>query len=309
MLRELLNNSPDIWISDIESDFIPRYTRTIARFGDLHERANFARCAEELGRTRAFWYWTQRGITIDTQRWYDACASYDWPGVLEGLFHCVHEQEIPHPSRPWDQTLWGDKTPAYMTDVPLLAALFPHARFVHLIRDPRDCGLSAEQAWGSAPLRTAQEWADRVRGCRAAGRDLGPERYLEVRYEDLISDVTGKLTEIFDFLGVPTPADAGRFLRVPENLGAARGAAHVVAANQHKWKTRMAPALRQRVERVTGDLLDDLGYEREHPSVPTRRLSTPRMSAYRLHDAWRQLQFRRHEQGGWIRGIRFLLVR
>jgi len=309
MLRELLNNSPDIWISDIESDFIPRFTRTIERFGDLQERTNFERCAEELGRTRAFWYWTGRGITIDTQRWYDRCRSHDWAGVLEGLFHCVHEQEISDSPRPWPEILWGDKTPAYMMDVPLLATLFPQARFVHLIRDPRDCGLSAEQAWGSAPLRTAQKWADRVRACRTAGKTLGPERYLEVRYEDLISDVTGKLAELFDFLGVPTPADAGRFLRVPENLGAARGAAHVVAANQQKWKTRMPATLQKKIERVAGDLLDDLGYDREHPQVPTQRLSWLQMNAYFVRDAWRQLAVTRHEQGGWIRGLRFLLVR
>jgi hypothetical protein len=33
------------------------------------------------------------------------------------------------------------------------------------------------------------------------------------------------------------------------------------------------------------------------------------MAAYRLADAWRQLRFRRKEQGGWMRGLRFLLAR
>jgi len=309
MLRELLNKSPHIWISDIETDFIPAFTTTIDRFGDLRDRDNFGRCAEALGRTRAFWYWTRRGITIDTQRWYEACSSHDWPGVLEGLFHCVHEGEIPTPPRPWSEILWGDKTPAYMTEVPLLARLFPHARFVHLIRDPRDCSLSAEQAWGSAPVRYSQRWADRIRACRAAGRALGPKRYMEIRYEDLISDVAGKLAEIFGFLGLPTPADAGEFLRVPENLGAARGANRVMVGNQQKWKTRMPPSIRKRIERHTGDLLDALGYEREYPTLPTRRLSVIEMEAYRVRDAWRHLRFQRRELGSWTRGLRYLLMR
>jgi hypothetical protein len=34
MLRELLNASPDIWISDVESHFVPKFTRVIDRFGD-----------------------------------------------------------------------------------------------------------------------------------------------------------------------------------------------------------------------------------------------------------------------------------
>jgi hypothetical protein len=196
-----------------------------------------------------------------------------------------------------------------MGEIPLLAALFPAARFVHLVRDPRDCVLSTESAWGNTPLRTAQEWATRVRLCRSAGRALAPGRYLELRYEDLTADVRTSLGRVFEFLGVPMPEDAGRLLRVPENLGLAKGAREVVAGNTQKWKTAMSPALRREVEALTGDLLDVYGYEREHPGLPTRSLSRPRLEAYRVRDAWRQLRFRRRELGSWTEAVRFLLAR
>lgn len=309
MLRELLNRSPDVWISAVESHFIPRFTRELGRYGDLGRREHFDRLAHDLRGTRAFWHWNRRGVEVHGDRWWSLCRTRDWPGVLEALFRCVHEQEIVHAPKPWEEVLWGDKTPAYMGELPLLARLYPDARFVHLVRDPRDCVLSAEDAWGNTPVRTAQEWADRVRACRAAGAALGRERFHELRYEDLVTDVRGRLGGVFDFLGLPTPPDAGQFLRVPENLGSARGAGEVVTRNRQKWKQKMSPALRRRVERVTGDLLDAYGYEREHPGVPTRRLPAVQMTAYRLRDAWRQLQFRRKEQGGWVRGLRFLLAR
>ncbi len=307
MLRELLNRSPEIWISAVESHFIPRITRDLSRYGDLRDRVNFDRLAGALRSTRAFWHWSQRGVHIDPDRWYGLCRTHDWPGVLEALFCCAYEQEMPAPRRAWESILWGDKTPAYLTELPLLAALYPRARFVHIVRDPRDCALSSLDAWGSTPVRTAQEWADRVRTCRAAGARLGPARFHELRYEDLLSDVRGRLGALFEFLGVPTPADAGRFLRVPENLGAARGSAQVVAANRQKWKSGMTPALRHRIEGVTGDLLDALAYEREHPGLPTRRVPAAHLAAYRALDAWRQLRLRRTEQGGWVRGLRSLL--
>jgi hypothetical protein len=309
MLRELLNASADLWLSDIESHFIPRFTRIVGRFGDLAERRNFERLTDALRRTRAFWQWEHRGVHVDTHEWYETCRSHDWPGVVEGLFHCVHRREIADPRRPWETIVWGDKTPAYMTEIPLLAALYPQARFIHLVRDPRDCCLSAEQAWGDSPLRTAQQWAARTRSCRTAGRTLGPERYLELRYERLVSDVSGQLGRLFDFLGVPTPPDAGRLFRVPENLGAARGERRVVAGNTQKWKRRMPPALRRRVEGITGDLLDELGYEREHPGLATRRLSALVLALYRARDAWRQLRFRRRTLGGWAEAVRFLMAR
>lgn len=308
MLRELLNRSPDIWISDIESHFIPQFTRRLAEFGDLADRANFRKLHDAMSRTRAFWYWQRRDVVIDVDVWYATCVTHDWPGVLEGLFHLVHAQEIRHPPRPWGQILWGDKTPVYMTEVALLASVFPKARFVHLVRDPRDCALSGAHTWGDSPLRTAQRWADRTRICRNAGQELGTERYLELRYEDLVGDVRAVLSGVFDFLGVPLPADAGQFLRVPENLGEARGAAEVVGRNRHKWKARMEPALRRRIEGIAGDLISALGYEREYPDLPLRRLSTMELGMLRVRDAWRQVQFRRRELGWWG-AITFLRAR
>jgi len=71
----------------------------------------------------------------------------------------------------------------------------------------------------------------------------------------------------------------------------------------------MAPGARRAIEELTGDLLDAYGYEREHPSLPTRSLSRARLQAYRVRDAWVQLRFRRRELGGWMEAIRFLMAR
>lgn len=309
MLRELLNASPEIWMSAVESHFIPKYTRCVDRFGRLDDPRNFRALAAALGGTRAFYQWARRGIRVDPEVWYAACRDYSWPGVLEGLFRVVHGLEVPDPPVPWEDLVWGDKTPVYMSELPLLSDLFPHARVIHIVRDPRDCVLSTADAWGNSPLRTAQEWADRTRRCRTAGLVLGPARFLEIRYEDLVADVTGVLRRCFDFLGVPTPPDAGRFYRVPENLGSQRGQTRVVGGSAGRWKRAMAPAARRAVEALTGDLLEAYGYEREHPGLRPRRLSRLRMEAYRLRDAWRQLRFRRHELGSWREALRFLRAR
>src|SRR4029434_9746632 len=110
-----------------------------------------------------------------------------------------------------------------------------------------------------------------------------------LRCENRVSAVRGCLAGVFEFLGVPTPPDAGQFLRVPENLGSARSAGEVMTRNRQQWKQSMSLALRRRVEGVTGELLDAYGYEREHPEEPTRRVPAVHMAAYRLKDAWRQL--------------------
>src|SRR5260370_494053 len=67
----------------------------------------------------------------------------------------------------------GDKTPDYVRFIPTLHALWPHAKFVHLIRDGRDVCLSALAwkskapklarlfpTWATDPLTTAAWWWD-----------------------------------------------------------------------------------------------------------------------------------------------------
>jgi hypothetical protein len=309
MLRELLNASPAVWISDVESNFIPRFTREIGRYGDLSRFERFVGLATALEGTRAFWHWQRRGVRIDHRRWFEACPTHDWPGTLRGLFCSVYPQELAGDPRPWDTIVWGDKTPLYMVEMPLLAGTFPAARFIHILRDPRDCALSSAAAWGNSLLRTAQEWADRVQVCRRDGAALGHDRYRELRYEDLLADPPGTLAQLYEFLGVPPPADPGRLARVAVNVGAARGVAQVMADNQRKWQRRMSPSMRRRFESVCGDLLDTLGYDREYPEIAPWRVPVLRMRGYALRDAWRQAQFRRRELGGWLASLTFLLTR
>jgi hypothetical protein len=54
MLRELLNASPDLWMSEVESHFIPRFTRTIGPLRGPADRAAFDRLTAALrGRARS----------------------------------------------------------------------------------------------------------------------------------------------------------------------------------------------------------------------------------------------------------------
>ncbi|NIQ52190.1 MAG: sulfotransferase, partial [Gammaproteobacteria bacterium] len=40
---------------------------------------------------------------------------------------------------------WGDKSPGYLTKLPLLRRMFPEAKFVNIIRDGRDVFLSVKR--------------------------------------------------------------------------------------------------------------------------------------------------------------------
>jgi hypothetical protein len=102
---------------------------------------------------------------------------------------------------------WGDKNPHYADQLnrgclETIIALFPEARFIHVIRDGRDV-VSSLIRKGWVDFDSAhQTWMSHIEiGC-AFGRNQPPNRYVELRYEDLIQDDVGGARRLFDFLRI-----------------------------------------------------------------------------------------------------------
>ncbi|MET0146508.1 MAG: sulfotransferase [Ilumatobacteraceae bacterium] len=165
---------------------------------------------------------------------------------------------------------YGDKMPGYVLRIPALATLLPEARFVHIIRDGRDVALSSMAIPGAEhdPVGLAIEWRRRVEAGRTAGDALGPTRYHEVRYEELVTDPAAPVAALCAFLDLPFEPEmllvARRIENVPDkvriNPRHAR-LAEPLSGGPRSWRTDMTPDDRGRFEWVAGDLLADLGYE------------------------------------------------
>ena len=101
----------------------------------------------------------------------------------------------------------GDKTPSHGEAMIAIECLLPEAAFIHVIRDGRDSSFSLRDMW-FAPSQDiavlAAYWRDNVTRCRRQGRSV--QRYLEVRYEDLLSDTPGQLRRVCDFVDLPFEA-------------------------------------------------------------------------------------------------------
>jgi Sulfotransferase family len=111
--------------------------------------------------------------------------------------------------------LVGANTPSYVRFILTLHQLWPHAKFVHVIRDGRDVCLSAID-WRGGELRrrfvplhedpvttTAVWWDWQVRTGREGSKALSPDLYHEVRCESLVSKPAEECEKLCDFLGIP----------------------------------------------------------------------------------------------------------
>ena len=186
-------------------------------------------------------------------------------------------------ARRFGKTRIGDKTTATMQYIPLLRTIFPNARFVHLVRDGRDVAVSMMRlpSWDfRCVAAAAAHWACTVLGVRAEAAD--PDRYLEVRYEDLVADPEAVLRRICAFIDLPWDP---RMLRYHEHASsrleeirdsvapdgtpipaAIERRAHALTLEPPtlerigRWREALSDAEQHEFEAIAGAVLAEFGY-------------------------------------------------
>lgn len=289
LLRDMLNMHERLCFSAIETEFFPFWACNWRRFGAIDNPQAFERFYRRCLALPFFTYNSERGVKVDCDEWFRSCGSYTPAAVFEALMRLV--LSVP----PGSARIWGDKSPAYIRHVPLLLEHFPDARIIHIVRDVRDCSLSAHKAWGKSLLRTAQRWQDDVSKCQADGR-LYRSRFKEIRYEDLLQDPRASLSSLCAFVNI----DFDEKMLVPgnrtENKGDARGMSTVLSSNIDKYKTRMSPRTARRIEMIACTTLRSLDYPCEY-SGQAVRLPQWRLRALQLMDGINLLRSTRSERG------------
>jgi hypothetical protein len=142
----------------------------------------------------------------DKPEWLASIA--DWYGAMQDDY--AHRR---------GKVRWADKTPRYALIMDFLDQLFPDAKFIHIIRDPRDVVLSHRKRFGYvAAVKAVRKWPVYVATASATGQRLGPERYLEVRYEDLVADNDKELRRVFEFIDEPWDPIVLEYDRLPHDV-------------------------------------------------------------------------------------------
>jgi len=99
---------------------------------------------------------------------------------------------------------WFDKTPQHVYNLPLLAAEFPHAKFIHLYRNPLNVVASLHAGEVMAVHDTTgaiNYWREAMKMIWSFKKAHG-DRLLEIAYEDLVQDPAAILDRIMAFVDV-----------------------------------------------------------------------------------------------------------
>jgi sulfotransferase family protein/glycosyl transferase family 1 len=176
---------------------------------------------------------------------------------------------------------YGDKTPGYTRDIGLLSHLLPEARFIHIIRDGRDVATSLQQvAWGvKNTYDAARSWARHVGEGMAAGQRLGPHRYMEIRYEELVRAPERTMAEVCQFIGLRFEAGMLHYFERAAEIIAPdpwpqfhHNLFAPITSGLRDWRRDLSARDVAVFEAVSGELLAELGYEL---AFTRRRAGTP----------------------------------
>ncbi|MEQ8441529.1 MAG: sulfotransferase [Alphaproteobacteria bacterium] len=152
-----------------------------------------------------------------------------------------------------------DKLPLNLIELGVIARLFPDAKVLVALRDPRDCVLSGFMQ----PFRLNDAMAcfldlDRVASTYAAVMDLYAAQkdtcglpIEEYRYEDLIDDFDGTVRRVIAFLGLNWHDDianyrnrlAGRYIATPSYIAVTKGLNRQAIGRWRRYEHQMTPIL------------------------------------------------------------------
>ena len=169
----------------------------------------------------------------------------------EGLDLKVYDKIVDFSLKKSGKLIFGDKDPRLVEYLPLIHKCFSDAFVIHILRDPRDVLVSKKKAlWSSSrsDIHYAFSNSIQIEEAERHGARLFGNRYLQVRYEDLISDAESELKKILKFLnleyesGCLNFSEAARKLVRPDELQwKSEIMGELLTSNKNKWERELNP--------------------------------------------------------------------
>lgn len=133
--------------------------------------------------------------------------------------------------------------------------IWPNAKFIHIVRDPRGVALSAKAfEWGTAVYFGIARWADLMDEWDRVTAAMEPDRVMEIRFEDLVTDHETVLASVCGFLG---HSYTDEMLSYADETDYERP----IAAKATDWRAAITDREMQEIEARVGDRLTAKGYE------------------------------------------------
>ena len=170
-----------------------------------------------------------------------------------------------------------------------LLELWPNARFIHIVRDPRDVAPSCiKMGWAGNVWFGLDKWIESEEDWSRFAPSVSANRIFEVRFEELVADHQAELTRLCTWLGVPWTEEMLGYTEWTEYKPPTSSAAGRWSLTQSDEDVRL-------MEARLGDWLERRGYE---PSgLPPMAVDHDQLAALARQDRRARVEFRRERFG------------
>lgn len=290
MVRLMLNSHPDIAVP-AETLFFPVVLLRARKFGDFSTPEQVNAFAEAVAQARSE---TLRpasevfGFTPGELA--TAVAASGARSYADGFWAFLDLL-----ARREGKRLCGEKTPYYSAWLGKLGQAYPRARFLAMVRDPRDVVMSLHGVdWGRRTYPTLADgglrWRYAMEGIERAMPLLG-DRLKTVRYEELVADPEAGARSLCEFLGVSFAPEMMRFHETAERAMPSgvdgwhsRVKQPINSSRVGLWRERYTPEEAGMIELAAGPSMSSWGY------TPEGRAKTPgnlaRMARWKMRSAF-----------------------
>lgn len=170
-----------------------------------------------------------------------------------------------------------------------LLSIWPDARFIHIVRDPRDVALSCvAMGWEGNVWAGTARWVEAEQLWARMCQTLTPERYMTVYYEDIVAKADESLVKLCNFIGVDYDSV---MLTYPQRT------TYTLLNPKHlyKWRKKLTPRQIQLIEARTQPWLSQHGYETSGELAIT--MSSLYKQQLKWHSWWKRVRFRMRRLG------------
>ena len=176
-----------------------------------------------------------------------------------------------------------------------LPQLFPNAKYIYLMRDPRDVARSCvNMGWCGAPYLAASFWLNALKSWESLCTKVPERNRVEIRFETLIGDTENILREICGFLDVPF---SETMLEIEKDTTYSRPD----PSQAQSWRTAASRGDVVQVEAKVGDKMISAGYG---PSgYPSLKLNSFNLFMIHLQGLKNRVMFRLRRYGFWLWAI------
>ena len=297
LLRDLMNQNSRISIPRIETVLFPYLLNKYGLDFDLSIDKNYKLVVDDIENSTFYLNFLKHGIKLDFHSLPQLTENITWAILFEELLKYYGPKDFN------ESLIIGDKTPGYIDHTDVLLKVWPHAKFIHIIRDPRDYLCSVKKVWNKNIYRAANRWNRTIMNLEHRDQ-LTAKNLCTVYYEQLLDNPTATLTIICDFLNIRFEKSMLSLSESSEQFGDARGNREIVRHNKHKYKQELSSNQIYRIEQLVCPGARIHGYKLDNPEVEPKQLSRIELLKHKCLDGLSAIQFHIRNRG-LIQGARY----